>query len=299
MDPARARARLRALVLALACAAISPVAQVAPGARAEPPSDDPAPRPVVVELFTSQGCSSCPAAERLLAELARTQPVEGVEIVPLAQHVDYWDSLGWKDPYGSPSATARQRDYAARDGWGQVYTPQMVVDGAEELVGGDRRAALRAILRAAERPAVAVELTVRGFRPDPPRPAAVDWVVNVPRAPEEAGPWDVVFALVEDGLGGEEIPHGENAGRVLRHDGVVRHFRTIGSVEAGSRDVALGVLAQVHPDWDAGRVRAVAVLQRRLSPGAVGAVAGAATARWPDAAAAAAAADAAGAPDRD
>ena len=100
-------------------------------------------RPVVVELFTSQGCSSCPPADRLLGELAQR-----ADVIALGFHIDYWDDLGWKDPLSSPEATARQRDYARQFGRRQVYTPQLVVDGTEEAVGSDRAAVLNAVTQA-------------------------------------------------------------------------------------------------------------------------------------------------------
>src|SRR4051794_4919270 len=100
-------------------------------------------RPVVVELFTSQGCSSCPPADALLSELSQRP-----EVIALGFHIDYWDNLGWKDPLSSPAATARQRDYARQFGRMQVYTPQLVVDGTDEAVGSDRTAVLQALQQA-------------------------------------------------------------------------------------------------------------------------------------------------------
>lgn len=97
-------------------------------------------RPVVVELFTSQGCSSCPPADALLDQLSHRDGV-----LALGYHIDYWDNLGWKDPFSSPAATARQRAYAARFDRGQQFTPQIVVDGREDMVGSDRDAVLAAI----------------------------------------------------------------------------------------------------------------------------------------------------------
>lgn len=97
-------------------------------------------RPIVVELFTSQGCSSCPPADALLAQLSHRD-----DIVALGYHVDYWDNLGWKDPFSSPAATARQRAYAARFDHGQQFTPQIVIDGREDMVGSDRAAVLAAL----------------------------------------------------------------------------------------------------------------------------------------------------------
>src|SRR5882672_5442372 len=107
------------------------------------------PRPIVVELFTSQGCSSCPPADALLDELAKRS-----DIIALGFHVDYWDGLGWKDPLSSPEATARQRAYAHQFGRRQVYTPQLVVDGADEAIGSDR-AEVTALLRRAKPEATA------------------------------------------------------------------------------------------------------------------------------------------------
>jgi hypothetical protein len=116
---------LAGLILALAVAATPAVAD---------------PRPVVVELFTSQGCSSCPPADALLGELARRS-----DVLPLGFHISYWDSLGWKDPLSRPSSTERQKAYARRFTDGRVYTPQMVVDGVSEMVGSDRAAVLNAV----------------------------------------------------------------------------------------------------------------------------------------------------------
>src|SRR5215813_7631266 len=111
-------------------------------------------RPIVVELFTSEGCSSCPPADALLAELA-TRP----DVLALSFHVDYWDRLGWKDPFSSPDATRRQQGYADRLGLATVYTPQIVVDGKWQAVGSDR-AEVEQALGAARRSREAVPITL-------------------------------------------------------------------------------------------------------------------------------------------
>jgi len=107
------------------------------------------PRPVVVELFTSQGCSSCPPADALLGELARRG-----DVVALGYHISYWDRLGWTDPLSSEASTERQKTYADRLSGGQVYTPQIVVDGVTDIVGSDREAVLAAVQKA-DRPGAA------------------------------------------------------------------------------------------------------------------------------------------------
>src|SRR5712691_2264149 len=117
------------------------------------------PRPVVVELFTSQGCSSCPPADALLGELSRRAGV-----LALGFHISYWDRLGWKDPLSSPASTERQKNYARRLTGGQTYTPQMVVDGTKDVVGSDREAVLDAV-RQAGRTAAPVIVPVT-FAPD-------------------------------------------------------------------------------------------------------------------------------------
>src|SRR5262249_54065523 len=106
---------------------------------------------VVVELFTSEGCSSCPPADAFLARLENEQPVENAEILALEEHVDYWNSQGWVDPFSSVAMTERQRGYAFALGTGSAYTPQMIVDGHEQFVGSREREALGTIEQAASR----------------------------------------------------------------------------------------------------------------------------------------------------
>src|SRR5438034_9672572 len=116
-------------------------------------ADDRAPRiPVLVELFTSEGCSSCPPADELLAKLVAEQPVEKAQIIALAFHVDYWNKLGWPDRFSSPKFTQRQYDYATFFGGNRVYTPQMIVDGKAEFVGSDSKKAQAALHADAAQP---------------------------------------------------------------------------------------------------------------------------------------------------
>jgi hypothetical protein len=174
--------------------------------------------PVLVELFTSEGCSSCPPADVLLAHLHRTQPVDGAEIVPLELHVDYWNHLGWRDPFSDAAFSDRQKAYASRFGTRRIYTPQLVVDGAEELVGGDEPRARRAVDLAARKPKGRIELVAERKTPD-----TATLRVRTSGLPAFTGPVDILLALVEDGLA-SDVTRGENEGRRLPHTAVVRQI---------------------------------------------------------------------------
>lgn len=167
----------------------------------------------VVELFTSQGCSSCPPADHLLTDLAQVAKTRRLPIYTLSMHVDYWDALGWADPYATEQFTKRQRRYAAANGSIRVYTPQMIVGGTAGFVGsnrGDAGDAVRAAL--AREPAAEVKLDVAAEE-DAWR---VAYNVTGARAGDE-----LVVCLVADAPR-NHVPRGENAGRDLAHSGVVR-----------------------------------------------------------------------------
>jgi hypothetical protein len=192
-----------------------------------PPSPPPAgPRPVLVELFTSEGCSSCPPADAVAERLLRSQPVPAARVVLVAHHVDYWDSLGWPDPFSSPSATARQGTYAPL-GRGN-YTPQVVVDGQAELVGSRAGALEAAIASAAERPHGRLDLEVArasGSGADGYRVTARARELPLGAARDA----ELVLAVVQD-QARVAVPRGENGGRTLAHVGVARALRVLGPV---------------------------------------------------------------------
>ena len=182
---------------------------------------DPARAPVVAELFTSEGCSDCPPADRLLENLDRTQPVAGARIIVLSEHVDYWNQLGWRDPFSAPQYSRRQERYARLLG-GDVYTPQMVVDGREEVLGNDGSAVLAAIARAARRPKAGVRIG-EARRGD----AAAMVPLSIPAL--EKGRGEVWVALADE-RGRSSVNRGENAGRTLAHVAVVRDLVKVGAV---------------------------------------------------------------------
>jgi hypothetical protein len=211
---------------------------------------------VVVELFTSEGCSSCPPADRLLAEVVKTMP-EGVEVIALSEHVDYWDGLGWRDPFSSKQFTERQDRYAAHFGPDRVYTPQMIVDGTAEFVGSDRSQLMKALASAKAKPKAAVTLDWTG---------ADRLNVKVAGAGKSN---DVMLAITEDGLS-VDVKRGENAGHTLPHVRVVRSLVKIGQTDETGAFTA-SVRAPVQPGWNRAAVRATVFVQAR----GLGAIAGA------------------------
>lgn len=181
------------------------------------------PAPVLVELFTSEGCSSCPPADQLLIDLVRTQPVKGAAVIALSEHVDYWDHQGWKDPFSQALFTERQTAVSKRLGVPDIYTPQMVVDGRHEFVGQDRTAALKAIAAQATKQKRALRLV---WNLSDSRPSPLD--VHVEAGETSAHIW---LAITEDGLA-SSVLRGENAGHQLTHAAVVRRLTEIGQVNA-------------------------------------------------------------------
>jgi hypothetical protein len=215
---------------------------------------------VLVELFTSEGCSSCPPADALLAELDQKQPFAGVQIIPLEEHVDYWNHDGWRDPFSSSLFTDRQEEYARRFGLPAPYTPQMVVDGRTEFSGSARHRVPAAIAGATQAPQAEVALMVVPG----PEPSAVIATVRVDAFPagvrEKA---DVHLALTEDDLS-SNVGAGENAGRHLVHRAVVRRFTSAGHAEAG-KPFAAEVKIPVERSWKRENLHVVAFLEGRSS----------------------------------
>ena len=174
----------------------------------------------VVELFTSQGCSSCPPADAFLGELAKRD-----DILALSVHVDYWDYIGWKDPFASPRNTRRQRDYAAKMRLRYVYTPQMVIQGADHATGSDRSGVWAKIKKAAKTKRVPVAISHAGGK----------FRIRVPGAhtTDKAAVWLAVYGSEME----TEIKRGENAGRTIVYHNVVNDMTRIGTWSGQPLDI--------------------------------------------------------------
>ena len=221
-----------------------------PGVSAQTAKSAP-PVPVVVELFTSEGCSSCPPADRLLTELLDQQPVKNALIIGLSEHVDYWDHLGWKDPFSNHQFTERQSAYAAAGGTTDVYTPQMVVDGRESFVGSDRATALVAIARSAASPKAPVSVTWTSTSPH---------VLKVGVTGATPGMGAVLLAVVEDELR-TSVRAGENAGGLLRHSAVARRLTEIGRTDRNGAFTHEGVRVDLAGSWRKPALHVVVLVQ--------------------------------------
>lgn len=202
--------------------------------------------PIVVELFTSEGCSSCPPADKLLAELDRRGSVNGRPIIVMGEHVDYWDGLGWKDRFASSIFTKRQTAYVRRLGVDSAYTPQMIVNGRTELVGNDSAALARAIAEQKSTGNTTVSLRLDGSS------AAA---VKV----EGASSGSRVFLAVTEGNLVTRVQRGENGGRELRHEGVVRRLTDIGPVISGR--FKANVPMKLDAGWQTDKLKVIVLVQ--------------------------------------
>ena len=232
------------------------------------PASDPPRTPVLVELFTSEGCSSCPPADELLIMLDEQQFVPGALVIPLSEHVEYWNGLGWHDPFSAPMFAQRQHEYG--DVLGSVlYTPQMVVDGQIEFVGSQRTIARQAIARAAVAPKAEMVLAMTGGGGR--NAVRVEVTISGVARLGARGDADLWLAVTEGGLA-TDVRRGENAHRRLRHAAVVRRLEKIDTLPmpAPGRFVAVAQVA-LEPAWQVGNLRLVAFLQERESRRVLGA----------------------------
>ena len=229
---------------------------------------------MLVELFTSEGCSSCPPADEVMTRLAKTQPVPGAEIIALGEHVDYWNRLGWTDPFSSAEFSRRQREYASAFSSDEVYTPQMIVDGEQEFVGSNMAKARAAIARAASMPKATVEIRQaedQGSASHATNSLKLEISVHDLPAAKPGESADVMLALTEDGLS-SNVTRGENSGRRLTHNAVVRQLIVIGRInhEEGGSFSAAPVL-NIPGGWNRKTGHVVVFVQERSSRRVLGA----------------------------
>ena len=218
--------------------------------------------PVIVELFTSEGCSSCPPADHLLARLEKEQPVPEADILVLEEHVDYWDHLGWRDPFSSPLYTQRQQDYALAFATEDVYTPEMVVDGRPGFNGSDGKRALDAIRNSAATPHASVSIR---------RASDSTLGLNAGHFPAGTKNVDVLLVITEDALTNNVLA-GENSGRRLSHAAVARSVTSVTHFDARkSPEYSADVPLHLLPEWNRENLRVIALVQDRSSHRILGA----------------------------
>ncbi len=210
-------------------------------------------QPVLVELFTSEGCSSCPPADRGLTFLQTQQPVSGAEIITLAFHVDYWDRLGWKDRFSSAQFSRRQEQYAQIFRLDSVYTPQLVIDGEAEVVGSELGKANDSIAKvsAKRKGSAAVNLS--------------DGKLNFVISDITGHRGSTVFlAIAEDRLT-TNVRAGENSGKTLEHTAVVRELRPIGSLESAANSLRGSTEIDPNQEWKKDNLKFVVFVQENDS----------------------------------
>jgi len=227
--------------------------------------------PVLVELFTSEGCSSCPPADAVLMQLDKAQPVPGAEVIILSQHVDYWNQLGWMDPFSSSDFSRRQQAYSDSMAGNGPYTPQMIVDGRTEFNGSDSGKAQRAIAAAARNPKASIKLTLSPAGEGSPH---VQIYINGLDAAaifaKESGKADVMLAITENGLQ-SSVTRGENAGRTMPHSGVVRRLSTVGTTTRFG--FSADQVISIDKSWKRENLRVVVFVQERGTRRVLGAAA--------------------------
>jgi hypothetical protein len=203
---------------------------------------------VIIELFTSEGCSSCPPADALFTELNRRHLAGGAELILLGEHVEYWNSLGWTDRFSAPVFTQRQRDYVRQLRLATAYTPQIVIDGHFQTVGSDTATVQRLIEQAATLPKPA-QVSLRFDESGRLQVSVED---------SSQGNRRVLLAITENDLT-SAVKSGENGGRVLRHSAVVRQLEPLGTVQGGRFETALQL--PTRNDWKRPDLRVAVLVQ--------------------------------------
>ena len=213
----------------------------------------PAKTPVLVELFTSQGCPSCPEADKVLAQLESTQPVAGAEIITLAWHVDSWDTFNWKDEFSSPVFTQRQTIYSRALYINPIYTPQMFVDGTVYFIGSKSDKATKAIANAIKTVKPEINLSMNGEK----------LLINIPNVSKHETA-TVYIAFTESDLV-RKIGNGNNAGKTLEHPSVARALQAVGMIDAQASQFKTETILQLQPGWKRENLKIVVFVQENAT----------------------------------
>jgi hypothetical protein len=227
----------------------SPLAANSP---VSPGTPDAAPTPILLELFTSEGCSSCPPVDEFVRHMDESQPVAGAQIIVLSEHVDYWDHDGWKDKYSSSQFTERQNGYVHAMNLQTAYTPQMILDGYIELKGSSSE-----IEQTFAKELKVTKIPVRIASAKVEAPSQLKVKVEAD-APEKHG--GTVWLAVALDHAASQVSAGENSGKQLQHVAVVEELRKVGKLDKGkpfSQDVAV----KLKPDTDTKNLRIIAFIQ--------------------------------------
>lgn len=227
--------------------------------QAATPDSKPA-APVLVELFTSEGCSDCPPADNLLARLDAEQPIAGAHVIVLSEHVTYWNHDGWTDPFSMQANDERQNDYVAQFHLNSSYTPQAVIDGAEQVVGNDTKRLVQAVQHQAALPGQTLSIAQADLSK-----GAVHFTIQ---APDSQG--DHLYAAVAQDVSHSEVSRGENAGRTLHHVAVVREMKVFKSKFADGHEISIST-GDLNRRAGAGNVRLVVFLEDPRNGRVVGA----------------------------
>ncbi|HSK74664.1 MAG TPA: DUF1223 domain-containing protein, partial [Pyrinomonadaceae bacterium] len=209
-------------------------------------------QPVLLELFTSQGCIRCPPANRNLAFFEKEQPFADVEIITLALHVDYWDNPQWKDEFSSRLFTRRQEIYSMQFKLDGTFTPQMVVDGETHFVGSNLEEAKKAIAKAAKKEKPQVELNLIEDK----------LKIKIPNLPKHAVS-TLFLAITESNL--KSKGSGGNSVKLLEHGSIVRELRSLGWVQPQDESIEMETFLQLQPDWKRENLKFVVFVQENYS----------------------------------
>lgn len=210
-------------------------------------------QPVLVELYTSEGCSSCPPADKALTFLEKQQPVSQAEIITLAFHVDYWNYLGWKDEFSLPEYGQRQEQYTQSFRLDSNYTPQMVVDGQSQFVGSNSQEASKAITEASKTKKGLAKASLNGSV----------LKVSVSGLPKHEAS-TVFLAVAEDGIA-TDVRRGENAGSNLKHTSIVRTLKPLGTIGADADLHSSQIEIQTLPAWKRENLKFIVFVQENAS----------------------------------